>query len=239
MPQLHSRESGLLSQHHFCMPQETSDYRAFLWAALLALAGVAALAVDIPIARVFQTLREMPTVVVYLGYFNNFEFFGHGFGVVCLLLVAHQLAPGRRWAIPRVAACAIAGGVMANLIKVCVLRTRPYSWNLDGTVWTTFGQWLPGVHMSSSGQSFPSAHTATAVAFAVGLAWLYPQGRFLFAALAALVGCQRIVCGAHYPSDVLIGAAAGYFAVQFVLNIGPLPRCFERWEERWRGAAGG
>ena len=39
---------------------------------------------------------------------------------------------------------------------------------------------------SRSAQSFPSAHTATAVGLALGLGSLYPQGRRYFAALAAL-----------------------------------------------------
>jgi membrane-associated phospholipid phosphatase len=43
------------------------------------------------------------------------------------------------------------------------------------------------------------------------LAMLYPRGRFLFAAFAMSVGLQRILGSAHYPSDVLVGAAVGWF----------------------------
>jgi membrane-associated phospholipid phosphatase len=101
-------------------------------------------------------------------------------------------------------------------------------------VWSTFGQWFSALGAGSPGQSFPSAHTATAVGFAAALTWLYPQGRLLFPLLAVLVGCQRIACGAHYLSDVLVGAAAGCLVAQFILAVGRLPVWFARWEDRWR-----
>ena len=83
-------------------------------------------------------------------------------------------------------------------------------------------------------QSFPSAHTATAAGLAAALIWLYPQGRLLFTLLAVLVGCQRIVSGAHFPSDVLVGAAAGCLVATFFLHVGRLPVWFDRWEAHWR-----
>jgi membrane-associated phospholipid phosphatase len=47
-----------------------------------------------------------------------------------------------------------------------------------------------------------------------------------------LVGCQRIVAGAHYPSDVLLGAAIGSFVAAVFLDFGRLARWFDRWEGR-------
>jgi membrane-associated phospholipid phosphatase len=150
------------------------------------------------------------------------------------LVVLHQLDRGRRWAIPRVLTCSLAAGGLADLLKLIVLRTRPSGFNFDGTVWSTFGCWWPALTAGNPGQSFPSAHTATAVGFAVALTWLYPQGRTLFAVLAVLVGCQRIVCGAHYPSDVLIGAAAGWIVGQLFCNVGLLPGWLAQLERRWK-----
>ncbi len=105
---------------------------------------------------------------------------------------------------------------------------------LTGTVWSTFGHCFSALGVGSAGQSFPSAHTATAAGLAAALTWLYPQGRLLFPLLAILVGCQRIVCGAHYLSDVCIGAAAGCLVAQFFLRVGRLPAWFDRWEQGWR-----
>ena len=125
---------------------------------------------------------------------------------------------------------------MANLLKMIIVRSRPNDVPLDfhGSVWATFGHWLPMFSGQSGLQSFPSAHTAAAAGLAAALIWLYPQGRLLFTLLAVLVGCQRIVSGAHFPSDVLIGAAAGCLAATFFLHVGRLPVWFDRWESRWR-----
>jgi membrane-associated phospholipid phosphatase len=198
------------------------------------LAAVAALAVDVPIARAMRDGNESPATAGYLGNFDMFEMFGKGLGMAVLLVALHQLDPARRWAIPRVLLCALAAGGLADVLKMLILRTRPYECALTGTVWSTFGQCFSAWGAGSPGQSFPSAHTATAAGFAAALTWLYPQGRLLFPLLAILVGCQRVVCGAHYPSDVFVGAAAGCFVAQFFLRVGRLPLWFDRWEARWR-----
>lgn len=218
------------------MPQDCPNCRWWLLPVGLAMAAVAALAVDVPIVAALRDGRQWPIISGCLGVFDTFEVFGHGLGVIVLVVALHQLDPGHRWAIPRVLACALGSGLAADLVKMLVFRARPNSCLLDGSVWSTFGSWFPGLDKSGIGQSFPSAHTATAVGFALALMWLYPQGRRLFLVLAVLVGCQRITYGAHYPSDVLIGAAIGCVTAQFLLRLGPLPAWFHRWEQRWRRA---
>lgn len=205
------------------------DYRRFLLPLALLLAAAAALAVDVPIAWAFRCWDKSETISSYLGYFDVFEPFGHGLGVIIVLFILHQLDPSRRWAIPRVIACTLVAGGAADLLKMVIPRIRPNDFNFDGPVWTTFEQFA-----GSGGQSFPSAHTATAAGLAAALIWLYPQGRLLFTVLTVLVGCQRVISGAHYPSDVLAGAALGCFMTLFVLHIGRLVPLFDRWEERWR-----
>ena len=130
-------------------------------------------------------------------------------------------------------ACA---GLAADVVKMCILRIRPYDLPSDfhGPVWNTFGQWWPLLSSLSRQQSFPSAHTATACGLAAALVWLYPNGRWLFPLLAVLVGCQRVASGMHYPSDVLAGAATGCLAAVFFLHFGLLPPLFDRLENRWK-----
>jgi membrane-associated phospholipid phosphatase len=225
------------------MPESRPVFRRFLLPLLLAAAVGVAFAVDLPVSMKLRHWNDKAsteysqTIHAYLGYFDIFEPFGHGIGVVLVLLVLHQLDPARRWAIPRVAACALAAGGMANLLKLLIERSRPNNVPLDfhGSVWATFGNWLPGFSSQSGLQSFASAHTAAAAGLAAALIWLYPQGRLLFTVLAVLVGCQRIVSGAHFPSDVLAGAAAGCLVTTFFLYVGRLPLLFDRWESHWRG----
>ena len=69
-------------------------------------------------------------------------------------------------------------------------------------------------------RSFPSGHTATATwAFCV-VAYLGANRAFviLFSALAVMVGVSRVVVGAHFPSDVLMGylIAGGTFLPFYV-----------------------
>ncbi len=57
--------------------------------------------------------------------------------------------------------------------------------------------------------SFPSGHTATAVAAAVVLSVLAPRAVPLFVLLAAGVAYSRLYVGAHFPLDVVGGAVLG------------------------------
>ncbi len=66
--------------------------------------------------------------------------------------------------------------------------------------------WEVGSGISSDLWSMPSSHTAYAVVLAVFLAALYPRLRPIVIGLALLVGICRVLFGAHYPSDVLVGA---------------------------------
>jgi membrane-associated phospholipid phosphatase len=208
---------------------------------VLVLAAAGALLIDVPVARHFRQWRAQAAAHAYadwdprayLGFLDTFEPFGHGLGLALVIVLVHQLDPTRRRAIPRVLLCALAAGGAADLLKMMVMRVRPNDFDLTRPVWETFQKWLPLLrHTDSTLQSFPSAHTATAVGLAAALTWLYPQGRYVFGLLAVLVAFQRVVTGAHYPSDVLVGAAAGFFVAMLFLHVGWLPTWFDHWEGR-------
>lgn len=165
---------------------------------------------DVPVAR-FCRDGAYPNFIGDV--LQNAEPFGHAAGVALIVLTVVALDDRARWLAPALAAAALSGGIAANLGKLLVSRTRPRNFDfLHGTLEDTFTGWLPFLSGGSNGQSFPSAHTATAVGLAVMLCAAYPRGRWWFATLAVLVGVHRIECSAHYPSDVCVGAALGWIA---------------------------
>ena len=146
---------------------------------------------------------------------DNVEPFGHGVGVVVAALFV-MLLDGRQWKTGFSVLCAgVGAGLTADVAKLLVGRIRPRNFDFDTLdVRATFESWLPLFNGSSGSQSFPSAHTATAFAMAVMLSSLYPRARMLFFLLAFLAAGHRLHSGAHYPSDILTGAALGWlFAI--------------------------
>ncbi|GEM_PF-6661101 len=70
-------------------------------------------------------------------------------------------------------------------------------------------------------KSFPSGHAAATFAMATVLADRDPKQKWLYYGLAAAVGYARVRKSAHFPSDVLVGAAVGIAAGNSVLVNGP------------------
>ncbi len=208
--------------------------RAWHWLLVpagLAAAAAAALSIDVSVSR-WCVAGNCPKLIDY--FLSSAEWFGNGIGVLLLALVIHQLDPPRRWALPRILATALLAGLAADVCKLLVVRIRPEHFNFEGGVWSTFHGWLPLTSAGSAGQSFPSGHTATAFGLALALSWLYPKGRWLFPAFAALVACQRVESGVHYLSDVLLAAAVGCLVASAFLRVGPIPKLFDALESRWR-----
>ncbi len=92
-------------------------------------------------------------------------------------------------------------GLFTMLLKHTICRARPLL--LEG------GTFHPPLCFQEGIDSFPSGHATQAFAIAVILAGEYPRLAPLFYGFAALVATSRVALGAHYPSDVLVGAAMG------------------------------
>jgi len=90
-------------------------------------------------------------------------------------------------------------------IKNLVAMPRPVA-VLDHAAFTVIGPALKA-------GAFPSGHTATAFALVALLGAQLPWRQLTpLLLLAALVGISRIAVGAHWPADVLAGAAGGWLA---------------------------
>jgi membrane-associated phospholipid phosphatase len=152
-------------------------------------------------------------------------------GIAVILVAIAVLDPRNRRAIPRVAAASLGAGLAANVLKLLVARARPHHFDLSGDALDSFAGWFPMLANASAEQGFPSSHAATAAGLAIALAWLYPRGRWLFPAMAALAGFQRVLAESHFLSDVLWGSAVGCIFAPLCVYGSRLARKFDRLEK--------
>ena len=105
-----------------------------------------------------------------------------------------------------------AGGVIVQIVKFAVARTRPELW---------LG---PFQHARSSASSFPSGHTVGAFALAGVLIFNSESKtmRIVAALLAIAVAVSRVLAFRHWTSDVAASAAIGMIAAA-TLSL-PIPR---------------
>jgi undecaprenyl-diphosphatase len=199
---------------------------------VMALAGLAALSVDVPLSRVLYQSRGLQWLH---GFLETIEPFGQP---TAILMTAASIAlcdPVRRAVMPRFLAAALGSGLAADVVKLLVIRVRPRAGDLTGSALDTFRGWWGGPGIGSDMQSCPSAHTATAVGFCLALSAVFPGGRWLFAGAAALVALQRIETGGHYLSDTCWGAAIGCAVSVAVFRADLAGRWFDRKEREWSG----
>ncbi len=102
--------------------------------------------------------------------------------------------------------------ILVRIMKIVFGRARPKI----GSEFTFFS-------LEADFNSFPSGHSADAFVSGIFLFYLlknskYSAYRYLPLLYAATIALSRIVVNAHYPSDVLAGAAIGIFGAWFYLN---------------------
>jgi membrane-associated phospholipid phosphatase len=133
---------------------------------------------------------------------------------VCTAIAAALIwqfdVPRRTYVIPLIAAVAGAS-LSAFILKRLLGRVRPrreYAGKFLG----------PTLRHANWRESFPSSHSACAVALTVMLSHLYPQATATFWTLALTTAVLRYVLDAHWPSDVIGGIALGYGIAWLILR---------------------
>ena len=149
-----------------------------------------------PFAAVFAAanplLRPVPLLVVAMVL------------VGWVLLAASALAD-RLEVVRALVVAVIVGELVAQVMKRLADQPRPLA--------VIPGLDTHGYPTSPHGNAYPSAHTAMIVA-AVTAVWpwmRWPQ-RLVGVTFAVLVACNRVYIGAHWPMDVVGGAAIGVLA---------------------------
>jgi undecaprenyl-diphosphatase len=133
------------------------------------------------------------------------------------LLAATGGASGRRASVNGLAATGLTSAVVNLVLKPLGRRRRPDR-DLHGVPVAR------QVDMPRS-TSFPSGHSASAFAFATGVAAAAPAAGIPLSALAALVAYSRVHTGVHYPGDALVGSVTG--GALAPLAVRALERCCE------------
>src|SRR3982750_799754 len=118
-------------------------------------------------------------------------------------LLVWQLDATHRGRVVPIGGAALGATLAATLIKRSVSRVRPGRENA--------GRFLgPSFKHANYKESFPSSHSACAVALSVLLSIMYPAAAPTFWGLAIACATLRYILDAHWPSDVLGGVALGY-----------------------------
>lgn len=176
------------------------------WLPVLILTAIGYYLYDRPVAA-FMASLDGPVVtffqiITYLGVSTWYLVIS-----ACLALYFHFISPKIR--LVRQLSyffCAIAvSGLVTNGIKWVMGRWRPRLYLSEGLY--GFGFFGQGYDQTS----FPSGHATTICSLAVALYFIWPRFRWLWVTVALLVCVSRVVIGAHYPSDVLMGAYVGIF----------------------------
>lgn len=173
------------------------------------------------------------------------ETFANGLGIILILLALFAADVVHRRGLLRAVVVIFGAGILANVVKCSIGRTRPkIAFDVDTDQFTSgaiasFQGWLPLWKLGYAGQSFPSGHTTVAVALAIVLCRRWPGGSWAFIALAVMAGLQRIAFGHHYPSDCLCGAALACTIAAVCYHPRMLGRSFGRFERATSGASCG
>ena len=157
--------------------------------------------------------------------FEALQQFGQGVSTVLIALVIWLQDPARRRRLADWGAALVVAMATVQVGKLLVGRPRPkyddpFYWLgplgrypvdrvVAGEPVGIRHAWEFWAGISSDLASMPSSHTCYAAITAVAVGMMYPRLRWMMAALAALVALGRLMTNAHWPTDVLVGAALG------------------------------
>jgi len=140
--------------------------------------------------------------------------YGQAISALVAAAIVWQLDPDltrRKQAIIDLLCASFGAAIIGMLIKRTLGRVRPGR--------EQAGKFLgPTWRHANFRESFPSNHTASAVAMSAVLAHFYPSAAATFWSLAIACALLRYVLDAHWPSDVVGGAALGYVSAMLAVQ---------------------
>ena len=116
------------------------------------------------------------------------------------LITLLTLILGRDIRLVRVLLVPAACFLICTVLRPMIGRQRPYD---------RFDAEPVGSFVRGKGKSMPSRHTASVAAIALAVAYAFPSPALVVCMLllCALIASLRVLCGQHYPGDVLAALA--------------------------------
>ena len=114
----------------------------------------------------------------------------------------------------------ISAGIIAELLKMTFARERPVH---EGVIQKGFYHFrgLFSGFSDATNLGFPSSHAAVAFAGCLTLAAFIPNTKRFLLFLAIGCAITRLLTGAHFTSDVYLGAIVGWLVSIFFVKITP------------------
>lgn len=192
-------------------------------------------------SAIAERLRGVQVAEVFGALFYGAAY---GFGRLWIWILLAIVLLGRDWIKPDtdkvrdgmrravfIFACPAAAGLAAEVLKVITRRMRPEHadgfYRFKGLSEGATSVFSPAF-WEGKGLGMASSHAAVAFAGALAAGMLWPRARWWLVGLALITCVSRIAVGAHFVSDVYVGATLGVLACAG----------FYAWDRRNHGGLG-
>ena len=146
-------------------------------------------------------------IMVFFTHMGDGGYFWIALSVVLLLF-----KKTRKYGLAMAGALAVASLLNSIVLKSLFDRPRPYIMDISNWQRVATDGWMyemPFESLKEKSVSFPSGHTASSFAAAIGVFYIDKKKGIIPLIVAALIGFSRIYIHVHYPSDVVGGVITG------------------------------